>query len=70
LGHSLDATSIKTYSLDEQIAHKVAFLNYVKEKNPNVKLMIGGHSIGAFICLQVYLESFDVYSHFAKSFSR
>lgn len=53
-GHSRRcANGGRVFGLDEQVAHKVAFVRGLLERRPGARLVLAGHSVGAHICLRV-----------------
>lgn len=43
----------KPLSLQEQISHKVALLDHVHSLYPDCEIILGGHSLGSYMCLQL-----------------
>lgn len=55
---------IATYSLQEQISHKVDYLAMLEEKeNAKLNFVLIGHSVGSYICLKVIFHSFQIINH-------
>ena len=55
-GKSSSVVPHARYSLDDQIEHKKEFLRSL----PYSHIILAGHSIGAFICLEVFSLSFSL----------
>ena len=49
--HSSDVPRL--FSLEEQINHKLDFIEELLEKEPGLKIILAGHSVGAYICAQL-----------------
>ncbi|RKO89069.1 hypothetical protein BDK51DRAFT_15729, partial [Blyttiomyces helicus] len=54
LGHVKSVDHAPTHNLQDQISHKIAVLDALRERYPpRTRFIIAGHSIGAYIALQV-----------------
>ncbi|RKO89042.1 hypothetical protein BDK51DRAFT_28637, partial [Blyttiomyces helicus] len=54
LGHVKSVDHAPTHNLQDQISHKIAVLDALRERHPpRTRFIIVGHSIGAYIALQV-----------------
>lgn len=59
LGHtSYGKNKGRVFNLEEQVAHKVGYVNQVLKDHPTSKIALAGHSVGAYICLRI-LEALD-----------
>eukprot|EP00742_Colponemidia_sp_Colp-10_P007417 GILJ01007986.1.p1 GENE.GILJ01007986.1~~GILJ01007986.1.p1 ORF type:complete len:321 (-),score=40.73 GILJ01007986.1:230-1192(-) len=53
-GHDLfDHNNGKVFSLNEQITHKMRFICHIHTLHPGAKLILSGHSLGAWVMLNV-----------------
>lgn len=52
-GHTSARKETVLFNLEDQVQHKVAVLDRLIEENPNTRFILGGHSVGAYICLQL-----------------
>lgn len=41
------------YGLREQVSHKMSVLSILRRKHPHSRFVLAGHSVGAFICLEM-----------------
>ena len=57
LGHHPRDTEVERmtdlHNLDQQVAHKQAVVKTWLERHPQTNVILGGHSVGAYICLEV-----------------
>jgi pimeloyl-ACP methyl ester carboxylesterase len=53
LGHSFEHTELKTFSIHEQMEHKYQFLQFLIQKHPKISIYLAGHSIGAWVGVQI-----------------
>ncbi len=61
LGHSQTSLSamasnpdeMKAFDVSDQVDNVCRVLDALVEQNPKTKLVLGGHSVGAFICVEV-----------------
>ena len=42
-------------NMNTQIAHKIAALLQIREQHPQAQFVLAGHSVGAYICLEVLI---------------
>lgn len=53
-GHNLpDSNGQRFFNLQDQIDHKIAFLEDLRKDNPKVRFVLLGHSVGAYMALKV-----------------
>ena len=55
-GHSAASVLDRPLGLEEQVEHKLLFLDYCVKKYPNASFIIGGHSLGAYISARILYE--------------
>lgn len=53
VGMSASSPPDKEYTFQEQIDHKVFCFDMLKEANPDARIIIMGHSIGAYLAAEV-----------------
>lgn len=47
-----------SFGIARQVQHKIDFVERERRARPEAILMLAGHSVGAYICLQVLLFPF------------
>ena len=64
-GHTVSGNLNKSrvFTLEQQISHKIAFLDQLLQRKPHTRFVLLAHSIGSFICLQVLLSMSEIGSH-------
>jgi pimeloyl-ACP methyl ester carboxylesterase len=53
VGHSGRGQSHTFLHLDDQVAHKIALVRDLLAREPDLRLVLAGHSVGAYICLHL-----------------
>lgn len=53
-GHSPgDHNDGSFFDIEDQIEHKISLLDHLKQTSPDSHFVLAGHSVGAYICLQI-----------------
>eukprot|EP00002_Diphylleia_rotans_P029727 TRINITY_DN6072_c0_g1_i1.p1 TRINITY_DN6072_c0_g1~~TRINITY_DN6072_c0_g1_i1.p1 ORF type:complete len:491 (-),score=98.56 TRINITY_DN6072_c0_g1_i1:142-1614(-) len=61
LGHNtVNRGSSQLFNLEQQIQHKISFLQSIVDEDASSRFILIGHSIGAYMCLKVMERSTDI----------